>query len=176
MKTSEKENLFQSILDQHKQQIYRVCWGFTDQEHDVNDLFQETMIRIWQGLDNFQGKSAISTWVYRIAVNTCIYFKKRNKAFTQLTWLSEYESSLESQSHSPESSQSFERMKNIKAAIQELNKIEKSTILLVLEGCSYKEIAEITGMTVNHIGVKVNRIKSKVKKIINKNSSYGSIR
>jgi len=174
MKASEKEKLFQSILDQHKQQLYRVCWGFTDQEQDVNDLFQETMIRIWQGLDTFQGKSTISTWAYRIAVNTCIYHKKKNKAFSQLLELSDH-SSVDSQSLSPEPSHSFERMKDVRAAIQELNNVDKSTILLILEGCSYKEISEITGMTVNHIGVKVNRIKSKVKKIINKNSSYGSI-
>lgn len=174
MKASEKEKLFQTILDQHKQQVYRVCWGFTDQEQDVNDLFQETMIRIWQGLDNFQGKSAISTWVYRIAVNTCIYFKKKNKAFSQVIELYD-RNAIESQSHFSESSHTLGRMKAVKAAIQQLNKIDKTTILLVLEGCSYKEISEITGMTINHIGVKVNRIKTKVKNIINKNSSHGSI-
>jgi len=168
MDQSEKEKLFLSLLDQHKKQVYRVCWGFTNNPNDVNELFQESMIRIWKGLDGFKGLSATSTWVYRIAVNTCIFWQKKKKS-VQLFSDIENEFSLPTVQPVEDLIIEGERILKLRAAIQQLSKIDRTLILLLLEDCAYKEIAEITGLSPSNVGVKINRIKKQLKTLIDQN-------
>ncbi len=160
---TDKDNIFQGLLKDHKRQVYRVCWGFTTNPHDVEDLFQETMINIWRGLDGFQGASSHSTWIYRITVNTCILWKKKDAKNVK----TDAKAELVDQSASIDNKYEVnEQIQSLKTAIQSLKKIDKSIMLLLLEECSYNDIAEITGLTVSNVGVRISRIKVRLKEIM----------
>jgi len=159
----QKEARFQSILESHRGSIYRICWGFTSSNEDVQDLFQEVMMNIWRGLDRFRGQSELATWVYRISVNTCLLWKRSKKRRISL---SSGEDRIPEQGGKTVE-QDFirsEKIIQLKEAIASLKKIDRTIALLLLEEMSYKEIAEITGLTVNNVGVKINRIKTELKK------------
>lgn len=166
MDQTEKEKLFLTILEKHENQIYRVCWGFTEDLNDVNDLFQESIIRIWQGIDGFKGKSSLSTWIYRISVNTCIFWKKQKNTI-------QFFNDIENEIILPivPSIEDFlindEKIIILRKTIQLLSKVDRTLILLYMEKCTYKDIAEITGLSATNVGVKINRIKQRLKRLIN---------
>ncbi len=160
---TDKENIFQVLIKDHKQQVYRVCWGFTSNLHDVEDLFQETMINLWKGLDGFKGASAPSTWIYRITVNTCILWKKKAAKSIKSEVKGEF---IDGGASIENAYVVNEQIQSLKTAIQSLKKIDKSIMLLLLEECSYNDIAEITGLSVSNVGVRINRIKVRLKEIM----------
>lgn len=163
MESSNLEQLFLKILDQHKKQVYRVCWGFTNNVHDVEDLFQEVVLNLWKGIPKFRKESAYSTWIYRITINTCLLWQKKSKKIKEL------KSQIKPLTIASEKIEQTDTKSDIlilKNAIQQLEKVDRSIILLVMEGFSYKEIADITGFKTSHVGVKINRIKSKLKILI----------
>jgi len=165
MNKSEKEKQFLAILENHKDQIYRICWGFTKEKSDVEDLFQEVMLKTWKGLEGFEGRSSISTWLYRVTVNTCLLWKKKNKPSIELTDSNQEKSGFTASSQEDLLIQN-ERILKLRQAIQQLNKVDKTIALLILEEMSYDEISEITGLNINHIGVKIHRIKQQLKKLM----------
>jgi len=157
----QKEVKFQSLLEAHRDSIYRICWGFTSSKEDVQDLFQDVMLNIWRGLDRFRGQSELSTWVYRISVNTCLLWKRSKKRRIQTTG----KDSIPDQRGQTVEQDYIrnERILRLKEAIGTLKKVDRTIALLVLEEMSYKEIADITGLSINNIGVKINRIKAELK-------------
>ena len=160
---TDKENIFQALIKDHKRQVYRVCWGFTSNPHDVEDLFQETMINIWRGFEGFKGASSPSTWIYRVTVNTCIFWKKKEAKNIK----SDSRSIIVDEVASNENSYLIkEQIQSLKTAIQSLKEIDKSIMLLLLEECSYNDIAEITGLNVSNVGVRISRIKTRLKEIM----------
>jgi len=168
MTHSEKEKRFLSLLESHKNQIYRVCWGFCDSKDELNDVYQESMFRIWNALEKFKGQSQLSTWAYRITVNTCIYWKKEKQRKLHAIIDEKHMQIIDRPME--ENDQQRDRILQLRRAIQKLNKIDRSIILLVLEGCQYKDIAEILGISTSNVGVKINRIKSQLRKEIEKNN------
>lgn len=163
MSDSEKREIFMEVIKQHKNQIHRICWGFTKSQEDIKDLFQDVIVNIWKGLDGFKNKSSYSTWIHRITINTCILWKKKVTFFNQ---------SKEINPLIPESTydeikvEGDPRLIQLKKAIEQLKPTDKTIILLVLEEISHKEISEITGLSVSNIGVKVLRIKTQLKKLL----------
>lgn len=163
MQSHLQEKKFEKIVANHKDQVYRMCWGFAKNAFDVDDIFQEVMINIWKGLEKFEGNAAMSTWIYRITVNTCLLWKKRKaksliKQELNKSDVIDVDEKMESKVN--------EKILAMRAAIQQLKKIDKTLILLLLEGCSYQEISEITGLTVTNVGAKINRIKPRIKKLM----------
>ncbi len=165
MNKSDKENRFLTILENHKDQVYRICWGFTKEKSDVEDLYQEVMLKTWKGLDGFEGRSSISTWLYRVTVNTCLLWKKKNKHSIELNEKHQHKPEFISGSQEDLLIQN-EKILKLKSAIQRLNKMDKTIALLILEEMSYEEISKITGLNINHIGVKIHRIKQQLKKLM----------
>ncbi|MFK8101299.1 MAG: RNA polymerase sigma factor [Saprospiraceae bacterium] len=166
MDSKEKEQQFLNLMEEHKDQVYRICWGFSKRVAEVEDLFQEVMLRLWKNMGGFRGEAQRSTWVYRITVNTCIYWKKKHQSKNWEDLAASPE--IETQGNAETMMLLNERVLQLKAAIQQLNKLDKTIALLLLEELSYKEIAAITGLPVNNVGVKINRIKSKLKKMLQK--------
>jgi RNA polymerase sigma-70 factor (ECF subfamily) len=123
------------------------------------------MINLWRGLDAFRGQSEISTWVYRIAVNTCLLWKRSKKRRIDLE-LSEDSFPQQGGQTIEEYYLRSERILELRKVIGTLKKVERTIALLLLEEMSYKEIAAITGLTVNNVGVKISRIKDELKKIL----------
>ena len=78
-----KEEQFTHLVREHKSTIYTVCYMFSHDEDEVNDLFQETLINMWKGIDSFREESKISTWIYRVALNTCLLQERKKKKEVQ---------------------------------------------------------------------------------------------
>lgn len=152
-----KEQRFSKLVKEHAQTIYAVCYMFSRDAEDVDDLRQEILLRLWQGYDGFEGRSDIKTWIYRVALNYCINFSnKRKREKTQRTTASE----------SDTSDGDLEKQMQIKQLYQRINRlglVDRSVILLWLEGLSYEEIGAILGISVKNVSFKLVRIKERLK-------------
>lgn len=162
-----KEQLFNEVLAENKDRIFRICCAYERDPDERNDLYQEIMINIWKSLDKFEGRSLISTWIYRIAVNTSLLHIKRSAKKRSLHSEVDVETL-----NIPESDSREEMIKtgsdieNLLECINKLPKVDRLIISMVLEDLSYKEIAEVTGMTTSNVGVKINRIKKELSKLM----------
>jgi RNA polymerase sigma-70 factor (ECF subfamily) len=149
----ERERLFLELFHQNKASIQRLCWGYLDSPHDAEDLFQEIMANVWNSLPSFRGESKIGTWVYRIAVNTALVHRKKWKRGEELRDIADGRPCAQ------QDLERRERLAQLHKAIATLAEQDRLIVTLLLEGLSYKEMAEITGLTVNHVGVRISRIK-----------------
>jgi RNA polymerase sigma-70 factor (ECF subfamily) len=156
---SSKEELFESLYHDYGRMVKQLCLGFIHGRDDLaQDLTQETYINVWKALDRFRGASSHKTWIYRIAINTCLKqirkrsFKERMAALDQAAEL-------------PFSSERQE-YHELYQAIGQLPEIDRITIMMVLEEMEYPEIANVLGISENHLRVKIHRIKAKLKKIL----------
>ena len=157
MKMNTKEQRFAKLVKEHERTIYAVCHMFSRDAGDVDDLHQEILLRLWQGYDGFEVRSDIKTWIYRVALNYCINFTDKRKR-QQTRPVTERESdSFDSD---------LERRMQIKQLYQRINKlglVDRSVILLWLEGLSYEEIGAILGISVKNVSFKLVRIKERLK-------------
>lgn len=159
-----KEEAFVQIIKQHEGLIFKITTIYTDNADDQKDLYQDIVYQLWKSFDNFREEAKISTWMYRVALNTAltrIRKKKRHgnqvsidKVILQQT--EQYDMGFE------------ERLKQVYASIHQLNELEKGLILLLLEGKNYGEISEITGLTTTNVGTRISRIKQKLKSKVTK--------
>ncbi len=153
---SEKEKQFEELVKQYKRTIYSVCYMFSRDNEEINDLFQEILVRLWLGFDQFENRSSVNTWVYRIALNTAINGDKRAKRRPQTVPLS-----TDIDPYDPQDS-SLEQVRQLYALINQLDVMDRGLVLLWLEGIGYDEIAAIMGITVANVGIKLHRIKEKL--------------
>lgn len=158
------ENEFIDLINRHPGILYKVCRAYGQQETDRQDLYQEIVLQLWRAFPTFKRQANASTWMYRIAVNTAISDYRKSKRSHQATPFSQLLSTLpdlsEEDSLPAEISQLYE-------AINQLTKIEKALILLYLDDKRYDEIALIMGISKSNVGVKLNRIKAKLEKLVN---------
>ncbi len=151
-----KERQFEELVKQYKRTIYSVCYMFSRDKEEINDLFQEILVRLWLGFDQFEQRSSVNTWVYRIALNTAINSDMRAKRRPQTVPLS-----TDIDPYDPQDS-SLEQVRQLYALINQLDVMDRGLVLLWLEGIGYDEIAAIMGITVANVGIKLHRIKEKL--------------
>ncbi|EOZ98787.1 RNA polymerase ECF-type sigma factor [Indibacter alkaliphilus LW1] len=168
MGLSEKELLFQQLIADSKGSIYRVCLSYLHDKDDVQDLYQEILIALWQAMDRFQGKSSWNTYIYRIAINVAIKFKMNQKKINADPLTEYHLEAIEEKQDNKEA-----ELQQLNACIHRLEDADRILISLVLEDLSYKEIAEILCTDTNNIGVRISRIKKKLSKLMEEH--YGSI-
>lgn len=167
MNSNKKEEQFKQIVDENKDRIMRICRYYNPDAEDQKDMFQEILVNVWKSLDNFRGDSKISTWVYRIAINTSLSFT--GKAFRQMKLIVDKDVQLmevlvDDDVHLK---QQYETdFETLQTHLNQLTVIEKAMISLMLEGLSMREIADVIGLTENNIRVKIHRIKDKLKEQI----------
>jgi RNA polymerase sigma-70 factor (ECF subfamily) len=157
---------FEKIINNNQAIINKVCFGYTNTLEDRNDLRQEIIIQIWKAYPKFNYQSKISTWIYRIALNTAISNFRRNKRSIKSNEL------LSAYHHIPEEEENKELRENIVKLYQlihRLDDVEKAIMLLYLDDNSYCDIAAIVGITETNVATKINRIKAKLKKQFNNN-------
>lgn len=142
------------IITEHQDKIFKTCFGYTGNAEEAKDLVQEVCIHLWRGLEKFKGNSSISTWVYRVTVNTCLMYKRKKKV--QTVDLASIPEPKVSEKSADQSNQDLKRLQQFIAALPEKERI---IMILYLENLSYEEIAEVTGISSNYIGVKINRTK-----------------
>jgi RNA polymerase sigma-70 factor, ECF subfamily len=167
MKAEERERLFLELFEQYRERILRLCHGYLNSP-DADDLFQEIMTRVWDNLPGFRGEARPSTWLYRIAVNSALLYRRKKMASAPL------EEVADAGPSPPEEIEKRERVAALRRAIAALPEQERLIATLLLEGLSYKEIAEIAGITVNYVGVKVTRIKQALEKSL-REFGYGKV-
>ena len=157
MKTTEKD--FSRIVKQHKSTIYTVCYMFSKDADEVNDLSQEVLINLWKGFTSFQGRSDLSTWIWRVSLNTCISCERKKKLDT--VPLSMEINLFEDQDEDSQQIQLLHKR------IHQLKPFDRAIVLLWLENLSYEEIGAIVGITAKNVGVRLYRIKEELKKMSN---------
>jgi len=160
------ESAFLVALEENQRKLLRVCSVYAVDNDDKKDLFQEVVINIWQSMPSFEGKSSISTWMFRIALNVCLRLQikqeKRKNRFRKLDGLE-----VESVSEGEVNQEDLERVTKLRNCIKKLNDADKAVITLFLEELSYKEISSVTGLSENNVAVKIKRIKTKLLNCIN---------
>jgi RNA polymerase sigma factor (sigma-70 family) len=164
------ELTFIQTLEENKDKIYRICKIYAVSPLEPQDLFQEVVIQIWKSLSTFKGKSSISTWIYKIAINVCCSSKmKLDKSNYNTVRLESIHFALSE--NTPDKIQK-EKYQALQDCISSLNEIDNSIVILSLEELPYKEIAAITGLTENHIAVKMKRIRNTLLKCITHKLKY----
>jgi RNA polymerase sigma-70 factor (ECF subfamily) len=164
-----KESLFNKIVKENHERIERICGYYNSNAEIRKDAYQEVLINIWNSLDNFRGDSAISTWVYRVAVNTSISFSnksiKQSKIYIDLD--TQNLSSIIDEENLRAKLKEEKQLEKLHHELNQLTIIDSALISLQLEGLSIKEIAEIIGITEANVKVKIHRIKTLLKTKLN---------
>ena len=155
-------DFYKAYILPHSGIIIKLCRAYTNSQEDFEDYYQEVCLQIWRSKESFRDESKWSTWVYRISLNVCLTMLRKKKNNTQY-FVSDPIPSYETEDNFAFSDESLNLLY---AAIRKLSEIDRAIIMLYLEEKSYKEIAEILGTNPNNIGVKVKRIKDKLKKIL----------
>jgi RNA polymerase sigma-70 factor (ECF subfamily) len=151
------ETQFIQHIDRHQGIIHKICRLYRDSPEDREDLFQEIVFQLWKSVPTFNGEAQFSTWMYRVALSTALVAFRKNKPQIIYTPVLP---------DNPETLQENEQTEQLFAALKKLDDDEKALITLYLEALSYKEIAAITGITENNVGVKLNRIKNKIQQLL----------
>ncbi len=155
-----KSNLntdFELLVADHKSTIYSVCYMFAETRPEADDLFQEVLINLWHGFKSFRGDSSLRSWVYRVSMNTCISYKRKKNIKTVPLDIAPgiFEADGE-ENHQTE---------QLRQRISKLEPVDRAIVLLWLESLPYDEIASIIGISVNAVGVRLVRIREKLKSL-----------
>jgi len=152
---------FIEMIDTHQNIIYKIALTYRDTKEDQEDLFQEIVFQLWKAKNSFRNEAKISTWIYRIALNTAIAVYRKNKVAVN------YQEKIPENLHPSDYQEVSENEERMYQALRQLNDVEKAIVSLYLEDYAYQEIADIVGISENYVGVRINRIKQKLKKILN---------
>ncbi len=162
--TQELEHQFVSQLEANQNIVHKVCSLYTDNREAHNDLFQEIAIQLWKAYPRFRGDSKFSTWMYRVALNTAITLYRKSKKQPRTQDFDTILYRVKADQYDPTEEQQLNLMYS---AIRELGDIDKALVFLYLEDKNYGEIAETLGISEVNARVKMNRIKTKLKTILN---------
>ena len=160
MKTDEQ--LFSKVVKENKSTIYSVCYMFSNDSDEVADLFQEVLIRLWRGFGSFHGQSDIKTWIYRVALNTCITIDKKKKRRSKARLSMDVD-------YFDESESSTAQVRMLHDRIARLQPLDRAIVLLWLEQVNYEEIGAIVGISAKNVSVRLTRIRLQLKKMSNTN-------
>ena len=160
MEPNEKE--FAQVVREQKSTIYTVCYMFSKDNDEVNDLFQEILINLWKGFASFEGRSDIRTWVYRVALNTCITIDRKKRRRRDKAAKVEMDINLYADNDAD-----TKQVKKLYERINKLGVFDRAIVLLWLEGMPYDEIGQIVGISSKNVSVKLVRIREELKNMNN---------
>jgi|SRR5579863_2328818 len=162
----EQEQIFEAWLNKYKALIFKIVRAYAFTVADQDDLFQEIALQIWRSVPSFQKASSVTTWVYRVAINTAIKWVRKERKHQGVKEISPVLCLQPDNTGVAD-----ERLDWLYQEIHKLDKIDRSLSLLLLDGLSYKEMSDILGITESNVGVKISRIK---KQLIAKSLNYTS--
>ncbi|MDO6435659.1 sigma-70 family RNA polymerase sigma factor [Flavitalea sp. BT771] len=168
MTAAEQQHIFESWLSQYKGLFFKIVRAYAVSGPELDDLFQEIVIQVWKSVPAFRGESAVSTWVYRIAINAALSWVRKEGRHRAMEDIGKAAFVLQEGI-----GQADERVAWLYAEIHRMDEIDRSIALLLLEGFSYKEMAAILGITESNVGVKINRIKKRLIATSKKQDCYG---
>lgn len=154
-----KEKRFEQIVTETKSLIYTVCYMFSKDQQEVEDLFQQSLINMWNGFDGFQDKSSVKTWVYRVSLNTCISWDRKKKVKTEPLDMN--------MNLFTDQDEDTKQINMLYKRINQLGPFDRAIVLLWLENMSYQEIGDIVGISAKNVSVRLVRIREELKKMSN---------
>ena len=158
---TELEQSFIRMIRENEKVIYKVCSFYVSEQSPMEDLYQETILNLWKSFPKFKHESSFSTWIYRVALNTCISdLRKMSRHKGKVSLFFSEEIAFEPNNMEAD-------VRELYRMIYQLKNLERAIILLWLEEKSYQEIAEITGLSVSNVATKLKRIKEKLKTMSN---------
>lgn len=160
----ELEHQFVTNLEKHQNIAHKICRIYTNDQDSHNDLFQEITIQLWKAYPKFRGDSKFSTWMYRVALNTAITLYRKKKRSIRTQDFDGISFKIKAEEYNNEVEQHLKLMYD---AIKQLNDIDKALVFLYLEDKNYAEISDTLGISEVNARVKMNRVKTKLKSIIN---------
>jgi len=155
------ESQFVALIRQHQGILHKVCRVYQSDPDERDDLLQEITLQLWKSFATFRGAAKVTTWMYRVALNTAITYYRRQARAPQTSGLAHNLFNLPTEAPDPEKE---ERLRLLYGAVEKLSKIEKAIVMLYLEDHTYEEVAAIVGITQNYVRVKMSRIITKLKK------------
>ncbi len=161
MNKEDIEEKFIQMIRQHERIIYKACSFYANKENPLSDLIQDVIVNLWNGYGKFRGESLESTWIYRIALNTCITHVRKDIRKPQTISLSILSDTF------AEAESKNDQLNELYRLIHQLKTMEKAIVLLWLEEKTYQEIAEITGLSLSNVATKLRRIKQKLVEMSN---------
>ena len=164
----DRDATFRQIYDAYRDRIYRMCCTYVRDDQDRKDLYQDVMQNIWKGLDRFRGDAALSTWIYRITVNTSLGHLARQKSLRKRS--SEYCNHLRDQGAQDNVVPDPGDVERLYSAIAQLPLIDMIVMSMVLDEASSREIAESTGLTEGNVRVRIHRAKERLRQMLDDES------
>lgn len=159
---NELEQKFEKMIREHKDTIYMVCYMFSKNNEEVQDLYQEILINLWRSLPSFEQRSSVKTWIWRISLNTCIsYDRKQSRRGKSIPLSMDIDLYNDADLDTKQIKQLHER-------INRLGPFDRAIILLWLESMSYEEIGAIVGISAKNVSVRLYRIKEQLKSMTKK--------
>jgi RNA polymerase sigma factor (sigma-70 family) len=156
-KMEASEAYFSKIIKENKSTIFTVCYMFSNDKEEVNDLFQNILINIWQGLSKFEGRSNMKTWIYRISLNSCISSSRKKKRDDTIPL------SMDIDLFDKSNDESNKQIELLHKRISKLQPFDRAIVLLWLENMPYEEIGQIIGISTRNVTVRMFRIREQLK-------------
>jgi len=162
------ERQFAQTVAEQKSTIYTVCYMFSQDADEVNDLFQEVLVNLWKGFESFEHRSDIKTWIYRVALNTCISIDRKKKKVRTILQRHQSEVRLTMDINLFEDRDEDTRQVDmLHKRISKLQPFDRAIVLLWLENLPYEEIGQIVGITAKNVSVRLFRIREQLKQMSN---------
>ena len=155
----QEEEIFARLVREHKSTIYTVCYMFSKDEDEVQDLFQETLINMWKGMGGFREESKIDTWIYRVALNTCLTQERKKKREVKKVPLNMDVNFFE------DNDANAKQARILHQRISQLAYVDRALVMLWLDGMSYDEMGAVVGISAQNVATKLFRIKEQLKKM-----------
>ncbi|MCM1292937.1 MAG: sigma-70 family RNA polymerase sigma factor [Bacteroides sp.] len=152
-----KQDQFMELIGQNTGLIYKVCYMYAIDGYSVKDLYQEVLANLWAGIDSFNGKSKLTTWIYRVAINTCVSYHRRNDRHTGHSTIDET-----TPDDADDSDEHHRMLRQMYEMISRLGRLDKAVVMLWLDEYSYDEIATMTGLSRTNVATRLHRIKQKL--------------
>ncbi|MFA9372048.1 MAG: RNA polymerase sigma factor [Labilibaculum antarcticum] len=162
MTNNKSKEQFLDVLEKNIGIIIKISRAYARVEQDREDLINDITLELWKSFRNFNGNSKISTWIYRVALNTSINFKRKNKNDTLFSSINDFKGETSEWLNEQDNSEQTEILYQ---CIDELNELNKAIILLYLDGNSHDDISEITGISKTNVGTRISRIKEQIRNL-----------
>ena len=167
MPDDDPESLFKSWLTEHGGAILKVARAYTLTAEDCQDLVQEILLQVWRSLPQFQGRAGASTWLYRVALNTALgWHRKEHRRKVRQRPILEVEDRSAAGLDGARQAARRELVERLYAAIRQLPKTEAALVLFYLDDLSYRQMAEVLGISESNVGVKLNRAKKALARLM----------
>ena len=153
---------FTKMVKEYRKTIYTVCYFYSKDSEEVNDLYQEILINLWKGFEKFRGESSLKTWIWRVSLNTCNNQERKKKSSVQTSPLS-----IDIDLYNDDDVQS-KQIQMLYDRINRLDVFDRAIILLWLENMSYQDIANVVGISISNVTTRLFRIKEQLKSMSNK--------